>query len=402
MTCMPLFLLLFSSAERTEMKVFYGPQRKLSLFSLALYVLGWVAFVTGFVRRMVKPTATVSRRDNYPEIVAVAVGPLFLLFAFLHACLNGTPSALMGSVAAVSAAVFLVCLGNTSITSAQVLYKYNGSDNATTLGLSLPYLSTSLAGSLLCCLAITMLLALWDYYWRLPRRTRRVNRRVQREIVLHNDDNDDDDDSVSSSSNTNRKAPLFAGCARKAALCCIIIAGLGWGILVGGHHQRISRIPREGGYVDNIFYFDFGQWTSIVLTPILLLFAIIHAGATGRSSSVMGVVIAILNGFVLISMGFYLIHDVGGWLEEQCSDGKNCNFTLPKSKAALCEIVGGFLFVFFWASVLGIWPFYTNYANVRPPAETRPSDQLVTPTGYSSSLRSMKKNDDDDLEPLEV
>ena len=112
------------------------------------------------------------------------MGPLFLLFAFLHACLNGTPSALMGSVAAVSAAVFLVCLGNTSITSAQVLYKYNGSDNATTLGLSLPYLSTSLAESLLCCLAIAMLLALWDYYWRLPE-------------------------------GLNRKAPLtlFAGCA---------------------------------------------------------------------------------------------------------------------------------------------------------------------------------------------
>ena len=62
MTCMPLFSLLFGSVEteRTDMKVFYGPQRKLSLFSLALYVLGWAAFVTGFVRRMVKPTATVS------------------------------------------------------------------------------------------------------------------------------------------------------------------------------------------------------------------------------------------------------------------------------------------------------------------------------------------------------
>ena len=84
------------------------------------------------------------------------------------------------------------------------------------------------------------------------------------------------------------------------------------------------------------------------------------------------------------------------------TDGKNCNFTLPKSKAALSEIVGGFLFVFFWACVLGIWPFYTNYANVRPLAETRPSDQLVTPTGYSSSMRSMKKNDDDDFELLEV
>jgi len=384
--------------------LFYGPQRKVSFISLILYVVGWAAFVVGFVRRMVKPSSAAPRWNNYPEMVAVVVGPLFVLFAFLHACLNGTSSALMGSLAAVTAVVFLVGLGNTSITSAQVLYRYNESDNSTTLGLSLPFMSTSLAGSLVSCLAIALLLSLWGYYWRQLGPQRQASRRVQqREILLHQDE--EADDTASNSSEVTGSPKLCDGYARKAAVCFIIVAGLGWGVMVGGHHQRITRIEQEGGYVDNIFYFDFGQWTAIVLTPIMLIFALIHAVAPGRVSSIMGVVLAILNGFVVTSMGYYLIHDVGGWLEGECSGGKNCNFTVPKSAAALSEIVGGFLFVFFWACCLGMWPFFSNFANVvLTQRERSASDRMVTPTGYTSSQeRSVRKSrDDDDLEPLQV
>ena len=386
------------------MKLFYGLQRKISIASLILYAIGWAAFVVGFVRRMVKPTSAAPRWNNYPEMVAVVVGPLFLLFAFLHACLNGTPSALLGSLAAVTAVVFLVGLGNTSITSAQVLYQYNESDNSTTLGLSLPFMSTSLAGSLVCCVAIALLLSLWGYYWKQLDRLRKVNRRVQqREIFLHEED--DDGDEASTTSEMIAAPTLCAGYARKAAVCFIIVAGLGWGVMVGGHHQRITRIQQEGGYVDNVFYFDFGQWTAIVLTPIMLVFALIHAVAPGRVSSVMGVVLAILNGFVVTSVGYYLVHDVGGWLEQECGGGKNCNFTLPKSAAALSEIVGGFLFVFFWACCLGVWPFFCNTANIVPTERERSgSDRMVIPTGYTSNQeRSLRKShEDEDIEPLQV
>ncbi len=353
------------------------------------------------------------KKDNYTEIVAVAVGPIFLVFAFLYACLNGSPGAFMGSLAAVSAVVFLVSLGNTSITTAQVLYQYNDSDsnsssvnvseNATSpANLGLPYLSTSFAGSVACYLAITILLALWGYYWNLPSKVRRVNRRVQQERILLHNDGEDEDTASTSSAAANTGSTVFAGYARKVAVCVIVVAFMGWGIMVGGHHQRISRISEEGAYINNIFYFDFGQWGSIVLTPFLLLFALIHAGASGRVSSVMGVVVAILNGFVLTSLGYYLIHDVGEWLKNECKDGKDCNFSVPKSAAALSEIVGGFLFVFFWACLMGVWPFFTNHANVKS-MRTTTSDQMVVPTGYSNSQeRSIRKDDDDDVEALRV
>lgn len=374
------------------MRLFYGPHRKLSLFPILLFAVGWAVYLVGFVRKMAKPSPSFPRWDNYPALVAVAVGPLVLLFSLLQSCLGGTPSAIMGSVAAASAVVFLVGLGNSSITTAQILYQYN----STTEELSIAYPSSTLTGCILCSLAITMLLSLWGYYREMPPSTR--SRRRQQHVTLHTDD--EDGSSPSEEVHRERTASVFAGYARKMAVSFILLAGVGWGVVVGGHHQRISRVPEEGRYANDLFFFDFGQWGTLVLTPLLLFFALVHAGSSGRTSSVMGLVTSILNGFVLTSIGYYMIHDVGKWLKEQC-DNKDCNFTLPRTAAALSEVVGSFVFCFFWACAVGVWPFYRNDANIRASVER---GDKPTPLGYiQRKLNSrFKKSEEDDLEPLEV
>lgn len=357
-----------------------------------LFGIGWIIYLVGFVRKMAKPSPSFPRWDNYPAMVAVVVGPFVFLASLLQSCLGDTPSAVMGSFAAASAVVFLVGLGNSSITTAQILYQYN----STAERLAIPYPAAALTGCIVCILSITILLGLWGYYRIMPSSSRRRNRRHRKHHTLHTED--EDGSSLEQPPRERCMALAFAGYARKLAIFCILLAGVGWGVVVGGHHQRISRVPEEGSYVNSTFIFDFGQWGTLVLTPLLLFFALIHAGTSGRTSSVMGVVTSTLNGFVLTSIGYYIIHDVGGWLKKECST-KDCNFTLPRTAAALSEIVGSFAFCFFWACVLGIWPFYRNDANVM--AGRGGSPEMVSATGYINHRgKSISKKVEDDLEPL--
>lgn len=322
--------------------LFYGLSRRLSSLPILLFVVGWGLYLVGFVRRMVRPSLLLPRWDNYPAMVAVGAGPVFVLAALLQACLSGTASAAVGSLTAVSAVVFLVSMGNSSITSAHTLYQYNNTlliYNTTNEGLARFYLSCTLVGSILCGLSITLLLLLWGCYQDPPVNDER------RPILLGGTDN-------------TGGFRLFPGWARKLAIPCIFLTFAGWCILVGGHHHRINSVPEEGRYANDVLMFDFGQWGACVLTPLLLLFALLHAGVSGSASAVMGVVNAVLNGIVLVSIGYYMTHDVGQWLKNECKT--KCDYTLPRNAAALCELIGSFFVCFFWSSVLGLWPFYTK------------------------------------------
>ena len=326
-------------------RLFYGPSRKLSALPIILFAAGWGLYLVGFVKRMLRPSLLFPRWGNYPAMVAVGVGPLLVLTAVLQACLGGTASAAMGSLTAISAVVFLVSLGNSSITSAETLYQYNNTllaYNSTSESWARFYLSCTLAGSILCCFGVTILLFLWSCYQDAP------GYGDGRPVVLGGMDEP----------RGFKLKYLFPGYARKLAVPCILLAFAGWCVLVGGHHHRINSVPQEGRYVDDMLVFNLGQWGACVLTPLLLLFALLHAGASGMASAVMGVVNATLNGIVLTSIGYYMIHDVGQWLQNECES--KCDYSIPKNAAALCELVGSFLFCFFWGSVVALWPFYTK------------------------------------------
>lgn len=361
--------------------LFYGPCRKLSALPILLFAVGWGLSLASFVKRMMKPSLLLPRWDNYPAMVAVGVGPVFLLAALLQACLGGTASAAMGSLTAVSAVVFMVSLGNSSITAAETLYQYNSSlllYNSTNEGLARFYLSCTLAGSILCGVAVTLLLSLWSCYQNPPADDRRP-------VQLHEE------------AEGFRLRSLFPGYARKLAVPCILLACVGWGVLVGGHQHRINSVPQEGRYANNVLVFDFGQWGACILAPLLLLFGLVHAASSSSASMVMGVVNAVLNGLVLTSIGYYMIHDVGLWLKNECNT--KCDYTLPENGAALCEIVGSFVFCFFWGSVLGLWPFYKR--------ELRDSTTLFMPGGHVWSHRRTNSQDyqnfdDDDSEPIKL
>lgn len=364
--------------------LFYGHSRKLSAVPILLYAAGWGLYLVGFVKRMVKPSLLLPRWDNYPAVVAVGVGPIFVLTALLQACLGGTLGAAVGSVTAVSAVVFLVSLGNSSITSAETLYRYNNSlllYNTTNESLARFYISCTLAGSILCALAIALLLTLWSCYQD-PRKDSSYQQV-------------DTDDTA-----RFRLKSLFPGCARKLAIPCTLLSFLGWCVMVGGHHHRINSVPQEGHYANDVLMFDFGQWGACVLTPLLLFFALVHAGSSGSASVVMGVVNAVLNGLVLTSIGYYMIHDVGLWLKNECRT--KCDYTLPQNAAALCEIVGSFMLCFFWSSVLGLWPFYTRCLHR---GDREPGGELFEPRWRVRQHRANSQDYQDlgdDEDPIEL
>ena len=232
------------------------------------------------------------------------------------------PVQLWASVVATSAAIFLVAVGNSSITSAHTLYQYNStasSLNGTSEEIPVFYVSCTLVGSVLCCLAVTMLLSMWGCFRDPPRQEQEFG-----PIVLHGSN-------MGADSSRPReimcRSRWFPGYARKLAVPCILLAVVGWGVVVGGHYHRINSAPEEGSYDGDVLVFDFGQWGTCVLTPLLLVFGLIHAGCVGPASTVMGVVNAILNGVVLVAIGYDVVHDVGGWLKRECEN--RCDYTLP-------------------------------------------------------------------------
>lgn len=358
------------------MRLFYGTFRRLSTVPILLFLVGWCFYLVGFLKRMIKPTPLFPRWDNYPSIIAAGVGPVFVLSALLQSCLGGTAGAAAGSVAAAASVVFLVSVGNSSLTAAQTLYQYNSSLNHTEEELSLLYTSTTLVGSVFCCLGVTFLLCLWGCYQDPPK-----------EQVLYTATGgyNDDDDGQSGSK-------WFPGWARKLAVPCITIAFIGWGVLVGGHYHRINSQPEEGRYVDDILTFDFGQWGACVLVPLLLIFGLMHAGTSSSASVAMGVVNTILSGVALVSLGYDMVHDVGGWLKRECET--KCNYTLPRNAAALCELIGSFLVCFFWGSTLAMWPFYRKQGK-----EEQADIGMEMP---SRRRRANSRDYMDDEEPLKV
>lgn len=332
------------------MKVFHGFCRKFSVLAVLLFFVGWIVYLVGFLKRMIKPTALLPRWDNYPSIIAAGVGPVFILTALLQSCLGGTASAFMGSLTAVASVIFLVSLGNSSITSAQTLYHFNSTAEST----STLYVSSTLVGSILCGLGITLLLSLWGFY-------KDTSEEQHGHIILHEDtDGEEMVSHHSSPADMVCKTTCFFGWARKVSVLCLLFSFLGWCVMVGGHYHRINSIPEESRYSNDLLTMDLGQWGASVLTPLLLLFALLQACLSGFSSSVVGVINSILNGIVLTSIGYYMVHDIGQWLKEECEH--DCNYTLPQNAAALAEIVGSFMTCFFWSSVLGLWPFYRRYS----------------------------------------
>ncbi len=360
------------------MKFFYGVHRKLSIFPIFLFIVGWMAYLAGFVKRMQSPSSLLPRWDNYPAIVAVAMGPILILSTLLQSCLSGTPSAAMGTIAGVGAVLFLVSIGNGSITTAQTLYHYNRTVhhlNQTVEVLSIPFVSATLTGAILCSLSITLLLSLWSYYRYHPPTT------TGRQPIITLQDTDSVD---------GRPSPafcrfsVFPGCARKLAVPCLMLAFLGWCVMVAGHQWRTNSFSAEARYTHDVFLFNFGQWGACVLTPILLIFATIQAAFSGPASSAMGVATAILNGLVLTSIGYYIIHDVGEWLKNACE--KKCDYSLPENAGAMAEIVGAFVTCFFWGSVVSFWPFYSykkgGYSSRQGRGALLEDESgLLTPTG---------------------
>ncbi len=368
----------------------YGLSRKLSSIPVVAFTLGWALYLVGFVKRMVRPSPSLPRLDNYPAAIAVGAGPVFIITALLHACLGGKVGAAMGSVTAAAAVVFLISQGNSSITSAQTLYQYNSTTmgNSSAEDLSELYLGFTLAGSILCSLAVTVLLSLWGCYSSDPLNADDVT-------ILHSD-------SYSEERGRGQrvcKSPWFPGYAKKLAIPCLFLAFLGWCVMAGGHYHRINTVSQEGIYYNKRFTFDFGQWGACVLTPIMLIFGLIHAGSRGSASTVMGVVDAIMNGITLTSTGYYMIHDVGDWLKDNCAN--KCDYTLPRNAAALCEIIGSFVMIFFWGSVLAIWPFYRKMAAPRGHEAGH-----VLATSYVNRRQRANSqdyiNEDDDTQPFNI
>ena len=154
---------------------------------------------------------------------------------------------------------------------------------------------------------------------------------------------------------------------RLSSILAMLLSAIGWGTFMGGLFNMY--VPLKMAYI-------LGGWSAVIITPLMYLVSLFHAGCTRMASTVLGIVASILSTFFIVGMGFsvtfagellYLITEFpvfAAVLEAAASSGGAGAVTIPQldveemKKNSRLMLGGGVICLIFWTVVLVLWPFY--------------------------------------------
>ena len=329
------------------MLLFHGVCRKVALLPLSTLLLGWLVYLVGFALFMVKDdVSSVSRFDLLPHyIVTAALLPLVILAA-LHAALFGTPSAVLGLLTAVLSVVGFSSAGFVLYVCAVSLYNHLHFSKGGSLD---THCLLMFVGTLLSSLSWMCVLMMWNYFTYKP----------QRSAALTLDNIVDEDGTLNSSPPSSRTPPLFMGIARKVGVVFLLLNAACWCVFVTGVDKQVQinstahGLPELGAVGLGL---PFDTWSASVIGILLVLSALLHAGANGKASALMGVMASILSMLYLVCMG-HIVFTISIDMHARCAVFGACSPSDVPSHELYqwCGGVGGCVS---WAWVLALWPFY--------------------------------------------
>ena len=161
---------------------------------------------------------------------------------------------------------------------------------------------------------------------------------------------------------------------RLASYLAILPSAIGWGTFMGGLFNMNMALKMA--------YLLLGGWSAVIVTPLMYLASLFHAGCTGKASTVLGIVTSILNTFYIVGMGFsvtftgqflYILMtpELAAVLDAAANPGGTATMSIDVQevkKNGYLMLVGGVVCLIFWTIVLVLWPFY------RPIKETNSVD----------------------------
>ena len=341
----------------STMPVFYGLARKMALVPINLFLIGWIAYLIGFVWDLID---NFEKGPKLYDLYATAVGGLILYFcAMLHTGLPGLPSKIVGSITACLSVIYFVAAGSVLYKSGHKIYLEGGSVDVKNTCLFVGVLIASF------CWTLTQIFSLFYKY--------KQDSQDDVYVRLYNESTD--------RISPRNASAIFAGIARKLVIPMIVFSAVGWCVYIVGVHKLLEVYQ---------FPTDINVWGANIFTILLFLAALMHAGCSGGASQVMGISSALLSMLFLIFMGS-VIYENGYQIYSICREQRlNCSIlhsSVPIS--ILYQFSGGVGCCFFWATVLALWPFYKQM-------------DTHTHSGHvqRSTLTSSYRQDNDESLPL--
>ena len=392
------------------LSLLFGWQRKLALLPLGLFMVGWLVYAIGFIWDLIESDKQSSAEEPrpfdpsspvyFPYYLTLVGGPVVYLTGALHAILAGVASAVTWVCFSLLCAVYF-----TSVS--WVMYERGLNSTSSSAGNSdTQLLRTQSAvtqswmmfeGTLFCVVCWCILQILAVFY-----RNKNVD---QNQNVNHSQD------CLSAPVLAgNRRQLPFKGPARALSILFILMSFVSWCVFVAGYAGWDAQL-NDGSLEHLINLFD-GYSRPVVLvvfivTPLLHLSSVLHAGCSGKAST-MAVFTALLHVLFVMSTGFIIVHLVL-YLLNNCDkndQSRNCFDEVVTNSNYNLMLGGCIVSLISWTFVYSLVPFYQDFKAVQRgtpgndlniPAET-PLATGTPPPNYDAA-QSMVQGDNEE-QPL--
>lgn len=326
------------------MKAFYGPYRKLVLLPVVTFALGWLTYLSGFIILMYNEdhSSPVANLDHVPHYVVTTCGPFLVVLAVLHAAvLPSFISALLGFFGAILSVINFSCAGYVLYSSGLSIFE-SGEEANIDIKFMLIFVGCILTG-----VSWTFILMLWNCFTY----KRLSNSHINDDYVI------DEEGNMATPPEVPKDPPLLAGVARKVAIVFLVLQTGCWCFFISGVDAEVHNgtLVEKDGFEELSLHFS--TWIASTVGALLIIAAVMHAGATGGASTAMGVFTSLLSMLFLTCMG-YIVNDHAASVYQECYGTTLRCFISEIPKYILYQLCGGLGTCVLWACVLALWPFY--------------------------------------------
>ena len=315
---------------------------------LGLFVVGWLVYSVGFIWSLISkkldtadPSHDPSDAVHFPYYVALIGGPVIYVSGSLHAILSGAASALVGIFVA-----FLNVVYFSSVSWVMYNRGLNISINVTTnTSFNIPASSDAknqawmmFEGTLfaLICWCFLQILAV---FYKNPE-DQNTNRRSQ--------------DCLSTCTRSVANKRPFPGAARLISVLFLILSVIGWCLFVVGYYQWSTENNSQAMVVVFDNHTEPVIIAVFIIGPLLYLASLLHAGCSGRTST-MSVFTAVLHVLYVVSSGFIITH-LSLHIIRLKSTGSSA------TKRYIDYMLGGCMAsLLFWTFIHALRPFYQDF-----------------------------------------
>ena len=326
-------------------RAFDSTPKKLAIPVFGLFFIGWIVFTAGFglLLSNKEEDSTLKEDPNrksplyFPYYMTLVGGKFVALLGLLHAALpSGIPSSVVGALSTILNTIYFVLVGyviDASYYKTQELRwdsyysDYDHHDPKLVRAINL-----MLAGSIILTVSWGLVQVLSFLYEHRPQPV--LERNLWCVIV-------------ECWKNHTTLVRDVSESVRISSIPAMLLSAVGWCAFIGGLHYAYY------------WAYTFGAWSASIITPLMYIASILHAGYTGKASLLMGIFASILNTVFVAGMGFS-VTSAGNILYRnlQQHSGEYSQEDSDFILSSRLMLGGGMVCLIFWTVVLVMWPFY--------------------------------------------